>query len=167
MKRTNKLMLAEQTLEESSEISARSYLEYILFMLKTDGGYMRTDTMYSEIYSEFEPFMSDADLKPLVKRKTPKWKNMVDWAKALGTKEGKLSTVTFERHRYVVLLDKSVTEIAWLKLAEKQSKTKRKSSFQKRCMKCKTYQSLGNKKCIKCEASMPVSPKRRIRRIPR
>ena len=164
MKR-NKLT-AEQTLEES-EISARSYLEYILFMLKTDGGYMRTDTVYSEIYNEFAPYMSDADLKPLAKRKTPKWKNMVDWAKALGTKEGKLSTVTFERHRYVVLLDNSVTEIAWLKLAEKQSKTKRKSSFQKRCMKCKTYQSLGNKKCIKCEAPLPVSTKRRIRRIPR
>ena len=165
MKRTNKLT-AELTLEES-EISARSYLEYILFMLKTDGGYMRTDTVYSEIYDEFSPYMSDADLKLLAKRKTPKWKSMVDWAKALGTKERKLSIVTFEHQRYVVLLDESVTETAWLKRAEEQRAKKRKSSFQKRCMKCKTYQSLGNKKCIKCEAPLPVSTKRRIRRIPR
>ena len=68
---------------------------------------MRTDTVYSEIYDEFSPYMSDADLKPLAKRKTPKWKKTVDWAKAVGTKERKLSIVTFERHQYVVLLDTS------------------------------------------------------------
>ena len=165
MKSRNKLKVAK-SVGEGSEISPRSYLEYILFMLKTDGGYMRTDRVYSEIYEEFSPYMSDADKKHMSKKKTPKWKNNVDWAKARGSKEGKLSIVKFERQRYVVLLDDSVTEAAWLERAEEQRARKRKPSFKKRCSKCKTYQPLGNKKCVNCEASLPVSPKRLVKRTP-
>ncbi|APZ93278.1 Bacteriophage protein gp37 [Fuerstiella marisgermanici] len=150
---------------QGREISATSYLDYILFMLKTDGGYMQTDTLYDEIFEEFSLYMSEADLKPMAKRKTPKWKNMVDWAKASGAKSGKLAAVTHESKRYVVLLDNFETDTFVLKLVKKQKK--KPSSFKKRCPNCSTYQSMSNRVCVKCKTELPVAAKREIRRSPR
>ena len=150
-----------EVLEDDEEISASSYLEFIVEQLRACGGVIETEQLSSDVFAAFSREMTSADLRTMENRNVPKWKNSLDWAKAIGAKKNILSTIKQGKHKFVVLLDPTVTEKEWLELAEEQ-KGRRKASFKKRCPKCRCYQPLRSKYCKLCGAEMPVSEKRRV-----
>lgn len=147
--------------EEHEPISAASYLEFILDTLRTCGGVIEAEELAEKVLGAFSPLMSAADHQSVRNRQVPRWKNLVDWAKATGAKKNLLATLKQGKQRYVVLLDADVTDATWLQVVAGVKKH-RKPSFQKRCLNCKTYQPLRNKCCKECGVPMPVSTKRRV-----
>ena len=148
--------------EDDEEISAGSYLKFIIARLRKFDGVIETEQLARDVFDAFYQDMTGADLQCLKGRKTPKWKNMVDWAKAVGASKEILATIKLEKLRYVVLLDPEVTDANWIALAAEQSR-KRGSGFRKQCPSCSRYQRLSDEVCQLCGADMPVSKKRRVK----
>ena len=146
--------------EPEGEISAASYLPFIIGLLRERGGVMKADELFEEVYRAFSTQMTKADLKPMKRSKQPKWRNMVDWAKANGARAHILSTVKYRGERLVVLLDPNVTTAKWIRIAKKHRG--KKNCFKKRCPNCRSYQPLSLETCERCGAYMPVSQKRRV-----
>jgi hypothetical protein len=147
--------------EDDEEISAASYLEFIIARLRECNGVIEAEQLARDVFDAFYPDMTGADFNCLKGRRTPKWRNLVDWAKAVGASKQLLATVKLEKLRYVVLLDPEITDSDWITLAREQI-GKRRPGFRKLCPSCSRYQRLSDKVCRLCGADMPVSKKRRV-----
>lgn len=143
----------------STEISSRSYLEFVVDLLKANGGVMETAEVEKEVWKAFRRNMSAADKRVLRGRNLPKWKNALDWAKATATRKGIFTSCKVAKKKYLVLLDSSVTDEEWIQLALDQKR--RKDSFKKRCGKCQRWNPLGRGNCRYCGARFPSPNNRR------
>lgn len=144
------------------EIASAEYLAFITEQLsKTEEGVMLSSEILEAIEQHYAHQFTEADHRPMnLPNGTtrPKWMNTVDWAKATGTKQGKLATITHKKRRWIVLIE--AADDRWLELASKQ---KKKSHFKKKCPCCDKYRPLSEVNCDVCGNPFPASNgKRRI-----
>jgi len=144
------------------EIASAEYLAFITERLsETEEGVMLSREMFEAIENHYGDQFTEADSRPMnLPNGTtrPKWMNNVDWAKATGTKQGKLATITHKKQRWIVLIE--AADERWIDLATKR---KKKSHFKKKCPCCAKYRPLSEVICDVCGNPFPTSRgKRRI-----
>lgn len=140
------------------EIAPAEYFHFIIDLLSCSDGVLPMNEVFDAILRHYGRFFSTAD-KRLMKlpngSQRPKWKNNVDWAKAIGAKDGVLATVTHQKQKWLVLL--SEADDFWVKKAEK----KKKRQFKNKCPKCKAWWPLKLKACPRCRHEFRQTPEKR------
>lgn len=143
------------------EIAPSEYYHFIIDLLPCSDGVLSMSKVLDAIECEYGEQFSSAD-KRLMNlpngSQRPKWKNNVDWAKAIGAKNGILATVTHQKQKWLVLLAKA--DDFW---QEKAARKKPKVSFRKKCPNCEGRCALRSEACQSCLYKFPPTPvKRRI-----
>lgn len=141
------------------EIAPAEYLEFIVERLSKTNGVLLASEMFTAIEQQYGDHFAEAD-KRLMRlpngNSRPKWMNNVDWAKATGTRKGKLATVTHKQQRWIVLID--VADEFWQGLAATQ---KKKAHFKKHCPECGHRCPLSDANCNNCGQQFPLKPRKR------
>lgn len=151
--------------KKGEENSARSYRAFMLAQLRKHNGVMISEELEEAVFRNYGDTFGPDDLRLVKKR--PKWKNTLDWAKAVGARKGEVATRSCQENKkkvtYIVLLDDEITDTDWIRWAK--GKTTKKS-FKKRCKKCLKYSSLSVKVCRFCGTEFPPR-NRRVDRLPK
>jgi hypothetical protein len=141
------------------EIAPAEYYHFIIDLLSCNDGVLPMTKVFDAIESFYGRHFSAADKRLMKLRRgsrRPKWKNNVDWAKAIGAKQGVLATVTHQKQKWLVLLEEA--DDFWVKKAQKK---KKKRSFKKKCPKCNVWCRLGDEVCETCDHEFPPTPEKR------
>jgi len=156
------------------ENSALSYRLFMIAQLEKNGGVMTSEQLEDALERNYGASFGPDDKKLIRcgKGKRLKWKNQLDWAKAVAASKGEVATrsrqVNKQRVTYIVLLDDSITPAEWIEWATAK---KKKRSYVKQCPVCSeeaaesVWVPLSAKKCANCGHKFP-KPNRRVDRIP-
>ncbi|MCZ2342588.1 MAG: hypothetical protein LC104_12480 [Bacteroidales bacterium] len=142
------------------EIAPAEYYDFIIDLLSCNDGVLPMTKVFDAIERFYGRHFSSADKRMMTMRQggeRPKWKNNVDWAKAIGAKQGVLATVTHKGQKWLVRLEEA--DDFWVKKAQKK---KKKRSFKKKCPNCNFWCKLGDKKCESCGFEFPPVPEKRL-----
>jgi hypothetical protein len=142
------------------EIAPAEYSHFLVDLLSCNNGVLPMTQVFDAIERFYGRHFSPAD-KRLMNvpngSQRPKWKNNVDWAKAIGAKQGVLATVMHRKQKWLVLIEEA--DDFW---QEKAAKKKSKRSFKKKCRRCGHWNPLKNKVCDECSTDFPPTPEKRL-----
>lgn len=142
----------------TEETAAKEYRLYILQRLQESNGFLHAEIIYDEILARWGHTFGSADMR--LHRGRKKWMNEVDFAKAALTSKKLTRSVKYNGGRFLVLMDKSITDPEMYALARKTKRKKKKTSFKFRCKQCRAWNKLNSLFCGKCETHFPPPNKR-------
>lgn len=146
----------------AAEVSAESMSRVMFAMLEeAPDGYVTQQDLESRIVADLGYAFTAADRRPMKKTGRPKWKNNLDWAKALATKRGLIAVRKQKKTTYIVLVAK--TEVHGHIILWAQAK-RRKTCMKKRCGRigCGAYQPLAAEVCERCGHPFPAPAGKRL-----
>lgn len=139
------------------ETSASSYRSFMMDMLKKKP-IITAKELEEAVIKNFRHTWGPDDLAPIKGKKTPKWKNNLDWAKVSARAKGLIYSRKALDQTYICC---AVTcrEMEWI------SSGCSKSSFTKQCKNCKITNKLSAKICEICATAFPI-PSIKVQREP-